>query len=64
MSHMAYPAKKERNEKVVKYHDRKKLSFAEIGRALKIGKQTAYDIYRREKARKELSTGVLDSVRS
>lgn len=56
---MGYPAKKERNEKAVKYRDEKGLSFSEIGRILEIGKQTAYDIYKREKSRKGISTGAV-----
>lgn len=47
--------KKIRNLNIVKLKDKRGMSFSQIAKEFNIGKQTAYDIYRREKARKELS---------
>lgn len=58
---MAYPRKKERNEKLVKTRDEIGLSFSELGRAFGVARHTAIEIYWREKrrankAQNELST--------
>jgi len=47
---------KKRNEQIYKLRkENPTISFRELGEVFKIGKQTAYDIYKKELKRKELS---------
>lgn len=48
--------KQTRNQTIVKLKDKKNWSFTAIGKEYNIKKQTAHEIYHREKARQELST--------
>ncbi len=50
------PAKEERNKQILRLKDKKAWSFSEIGKEFKISKQTAHEIYHREKNRQVLST--------
>lgn len=48
--------KQTRNETIVKLKDKKNWSFSAIAKEYNITKQTAHEIYHREKLRQDLST--------
>lgn len=45
------PLKTNRNKEIVKLKDKQKWSFTQIGKEYNITKQTAHEIYHREKIR-------------
>lgn len=47
--------KTKRNKNILELKDKKDWSFSQIGEEFNISKQTAHEIYHREKARQELS---------
>lgn len=51
-----FEAKTKRNQRIIELRDKKGLSFETIAKHYGITKQTAHEIYHRDKKRQELST--------